>query len=108
MINLIRHRFAWLLLLAALALVANPVWHATGHIFSDHAPEHLGHVSDTHWGKEDFCPYCDAVSQIAELPTFKTPYLQLVRVGDIVSIEGYRANLSLFLSSRLRAPPFLA
>lgn len=108
MANLIRYRSAVLLIGAALALVTNPVWHAVGHLVSDHASEHMEHVLDVRWAEDDLCPYCDAVSQVSDTPTTAIHHAQLIPVEDIVPVEGHYADLSLLQSARLRAPPILA
>ena len=107
MSNLIRYRYAWLLLLITVVLVTNPVWHATAHLISDHSSEHTEHVFDEQWAEEDRCRFCDADSQIADAPSIARLSTQLVPVGDIVPVKGHDADLRLLLSTRLRAPPAL-
>ena len=108
----IRYRYALLLMWAAVALVTNPVWHAAGHLFSEHASDHTfdhtDHAFDTQWVQEDVCLYCDGVSQVADAPTLTTLYTQFIRVGNILPLKGQDADLSPLLTTRLRAPPVLA
>jgi len=105
--NSIRYRNAILLLWVAMALVTNPVWHAACHLSSDHHSEHPEHTAHHQWVAEDVCPYCDAVSQCAEVPEVTTLDVQWMRVGDIMPLEVDYADLRLLLSTRLRAPPVL-
>ena len=69
--NPTRYRFAVLLLVAATALVANPVLHAFSHDHHDYVDcsEHVEEQgADTQWTVQELCPYCDAVSQYVETP----------------------------------------
>ena len=108
MSRLIRYRFALLLLIAAMSLVTNPVWHATAHLISDHSCKHTKQVFDVKWAEADLCPYCDAVSPVAEAVATKPFKRPLVRVGEITPLEGDLVDLRLLISTRLRAPPVLS
>ena len=104
----IQYRYALLLIWAVFALVTNPVWHAAGHFFSDHSSDATEHVSDVQWSEQDLCPYCDGVSQFTETLPAVSPITSLVRLGDITPVEFSYADHRTRLTTRLRAPPYLA
>ena len=106
--DLIRYRFAVLLLGAAMALVANPVLHAFSHEHSDHLEDVRELVSDIEWSEQDVCPYCDAVSQFVEPPVTEASPAPLVELWDSESLATFYPDLRLRLYTRLRAPPFFA
>lgn len=106
--NPIRYRFAVLLIWAAMALVTNPVWHALSHNHVDD-PQHVSECdSDTQWAVQDLCPYCDAVTQFVELPMTGVSIVPVVLQRDLDAFAIQYPDLRLRLSTRLRAPPYLA
>gem|GEM_PF-1500388 len=109
--NPIRYRFAVLLLGAAIALLLNPVLHAFSHNHHDHfgSSEHVeDHISDIQWTLPDLCPYCDAVSQFVEPPATEASIVPVVLQWDNQPFIVLYPDLRLRLSTRLRAPPFIA
>lgn len=106
--KIIRYRYAVLLLLASLALVSNPLWHAISHIHFGHNGDDMEIVADTHWAEEDLCPYCDAVSQFVKAPASSSPEADWIRVGVISPVDNYDIHTYQFWPSRLRAPPVQA
>ena len=106
--NPIRYRFAVLLLGAAMALVANPVLHAFSHDHVHSSEDVLERVADIQWNEQDICPYCDAVSQFVEPPITEASIVPVVLQRDSDSFVVLYPDLRLRLSTRLRAPPFIA
>ena len=104
----IRYRYAILLLWAVLALVTNPVWHAIGHNHSDAPTDAAEHVSDTHWAEEDICPFCDAVTHHVAPANAVIAIAPAVFCGELNTFSDRYVDLRLRLSTRLRAPPYLA
>jgi len=105
--NPIRYRFAVLLLVAAIALVANPVLHAFSHDHFD-CSEHVEEQgSGTQWAAQELCPYCDAVSQYVEPPITEASIASVILLGYSESFVILYPDIRLRLSTRLRAPPFL-
>ena len=103
--NPVRYRCAVLLLWAALFMVVNPVWHAISHDHIDHHQEPSD--SDTRWVQEDFCPHCDAVSQVFDLPTASDVIMSWFPGAQLTAYVSFNADLRFLLSTRLRAPPFV-
>ena len=66
-----------------MALVTNPVWHAAGHLFSEHTSDHTDHAFDTQWVQEDVCLYCDGVSQVADAPILIQWAIQAVGAEEL-------------------------
>ena len=103
--NPIRYRFAILLLLAAVALVTNPVLHAFSHDHFHHDDHDAAHDADVQWTAEELCPYCDAVSSVVEAPAPKTSVAPALLQGQVEATSILYPDLRLRFSTRLRAPP---
>ena len=104
----IRYCFAILLIGAAMAVVVNPVLHAFSHNHFDDPEDVKECVDDIQWTEQDLCPYCDAVSQYVEPPITEALYESVILQRDSEPVVFLYPDLRLRLSTRLRAPPYLA
>lgn len=106
--NVIRYHNAVVLLWAALALVTNPVLHGMSHGHLENHGDPTESTEKVQWTEQDVCPYCDAVSSLAELPNTEVHKQPLVLLWRIEPLGVHLANQYHLRSTRLRAPPVLA
>ncbi len=106
--RLIRYQQVLLLFLAALAMVMNPIWHAMSHGHVDHHGEIVDCNAGADWTQEDLCPYCDAVSQLADAAREVSAIAAMAYYGEVASPRLLDSHLRFPLATRLRAPPLVA
>ena len=104
----IRYRHSiTLLLFALLAMVTNPVWHAAGHLLTDHAPPDIECENKVQLDVEELCPHCEAVNLLFASSSDSSVYQELIQQEQDSAPSTQVAIFDHVFSSRLRAPPFL-